>query len=56
MMRIHLCQMNYLPAYYEAPQDWLSEPSFFTCNSDFPLSQIRGIDDIEYLLIDNRDK
>ncbi len=51
-MRLHLCQFDYNPAYYESPSDFLEEPSFSADLSD--IGKLRHISAINKFLTDSK--
>ena len=52
LTRIHLVQIYYNPAYYEAPVNFLEEPSFVGEGHN-PIGPLRSIKTIEEYLVDS---
>ncbi len=53
MIRIHLAQILYRPAYFDPPVDFLEEPSP-TLDSNICLGKFRSEDSIQSFLIDSK--
>lgn len=54
MLRIHLAQIHFNPAYYDPPTDFLEEPAFVDIN-DTGIGNLREIPEIENFLVNSRE-
>lgn len=53
MLKIHLAQINYNPAYYDSPIDFLEEPAFLNEN-DSPVGKLRSFNEVKNFLSDSK--
>jgi hypothetical protein len=53
MLKIHLAQIFFNPAYYDSPIDFLEEPSFLN-ETDCPLGRLRSFDELRLFLAESK--